>query len=51
MYAICEEGEAHENICDLNRRVNRFAENIDEEALRIMVRHNIKQAALYTDLL
>ena len=34
------------NICDLRRRVNRFAENIDEKALRKMVRHNRKRAAL-----
>ena len=39
------------NICDLRRRVNRFAENIDEEALRKMVRHNRKRAALSIDSL
>ena len=50
MYAICEEGES-QNMCDLRRRVNRFAENIDEEALREMVRHTRKRAALCTDSL
>ena len=37
------------NICDLRRRVSRFAENIDEEALREMVLHNRKRAALCID--
>ena len=39
------------NICDLRWGVNRFAENTDEEALRKMVRHNRKRAALYIDSL
>ena len=36
--------EKPENMCDLCRRVNRFAENIDEEALIKMVRHNKKRS-------
>ena len=39
------------NICDLRRRVNEFAENIDEEPLRKMVRHNRERAALCVDSL
>ena len=37
------------NICDLRWRVNRFAENIDEEASRKMVRLNRKRAVLCID--
>ena len=43
--------EKPKNICDLRRRVNRFAENIDEEALRKMVWHNRKRAAPCIDSL
>ena len=43
--------EKPKNICDLRRRVNEFAENIDEEALRKMVRHNRERAALCIDSL
>ena len=49
MYAILLEKPKY--MCDLCRRVNRFAENIDEEALREMVRRNRKRAALCIDSL
>ena len=38
-------------MCDFRRRINRFAENIDKEALRKLVRHKRKQAALSIDSL
>ena len=43
--------EKPKNVCELRRRVNRFAENIDEEALRKVVQHNRKRAALCIDSL
>ena len=43
--------EKPKNICDLRRRVNRFSENIDEEVLRKMVRHNRKRAVHCIDSL
>ena len=50
MYAICVK-EKPKKICNLRWRVNRFAENINEKALRKMVRHIKKRAALCIDSL
>ena len=43
--------EKPKNMCDLRQCINRFAENIDEEALRKMVPHNRKRTALCIDSL